>query len=495
MPGLPEHYDGPFYTELNAYLEAVGEQLAGCTEVITADDNGVTLQAALNTTLENATICTPSGPGVNINRNLAVPGHVNFVQYSPIYFSGAGAALTIGSPTSQPFRRTYRLWVVRATQSAWTSEGDVGIRLVNVNTSDIHIVESRGFTIGVQYLADGQCLCYNQTKVQLLLNNQIGIDITQQHGGAPNGNTFWGGRFTHNTGVGSGLSRYGVRVTSLDGTYTSANENRFYGPSFELGKTSAGVADAVPVLMIHGQNNLVSAARSEGNSPQFAEVQHTSQLNQFDVLFLGGTSTLAVLHSPTNAGDSLLTGGGQSKIHQEGTRDVWTSGAFHKTWVNGITIPGVVIGSSSDAVESLQGTGLIPTATYIEVPSSRSLVRYVSTEILKRFVVFIDADMGFGGRVWIRAYDATGVVLTGVSVDFPVVVGLSGAGFTWSSAYGGAYVTGSDSTNPRYFRVKDDVKSVAVLVTGGSLPLRIRGFRIAAVDASGHATTWTNFDR
>lgn len=72
---------------------------------------------------------------------------------------------------------------------------------------------------------------------------------------------------------------------------------------------------------------------------------------------------------------------------------------------------------------------------------------------------------------------------------------LSGAGFTYSSSYGGTYVTGSDSTNPRYFRVKDAVKSVAVLLTGGTVPLRIRGFRIAAVDATGHATTWTNFDR
>ncbi len=494
VPDLPQA-PTTFYDDLNGYLSALSEQLAGCTEVITADDNGVTLQAALNTSVENATICTPSGPGVTISTNLTVPGHVNFMQYSPLMFSGTGTALTIGSITSQPAHRTYRLWITRATQSLWTSDEDIGVRFINVSTSDIHLVEIQGFTIGVQYLADGGCACYNQTKVHLILNNKIGIDLTQQHSGAPNANTFWGGRFTHNSGIGVGLARYGVRFNSLDLTYVNTNENRFYAPCFELGKSWAGVADAVPILMLHGQNNAVMAARSEGNSPHFADVRNMAQLNQFDILFLGGTSELKVLHSPTNPGDSLLTGGGQLKVQQQASLDIWTSGAFHKTWTNGITIPGVVIGSSSSAIESPQGTGLIATATYVEVPGFRSLVRYVSTETLKRFVIFLDADTGFGGRVRIRAYDAFGNILDSTSAEYPNVVGLSGAGFSYSSSYGGAYVTGGDSTSPRYFRVTDAVKSVAVLLTGGSLPLRIRGFRIAAVDATGHAATWTNFDR
>lgn len=100
-------------------------------------------------------------------------------------------------------------------------------------------------------------------------------------------------------------------------------------------------------------------------------------------------------------------------------------------------------------------------------------------------------NIGYGGRLAIRCYDSTGTILTDGGAGHPYVKSRSGYPFTFSGAsFGGTYQTQVDNVLDGLISIHPDVKTIAILIIGGTNPARIRDFSITSLDG-GNPRVWS----
>ena len=106
------------------------------------------------------------------------------------------------------------------------------------------------------------------------------------------------------TGVNSGQSRYGIVVTSEDGTYTNNNNNVFIKPSIELNRKDMKDTkkDCIPIVIEYGLNNSFDDIRNEGNGDYLARILNDSRDNRFTVGY-----GEAVLDNQSEFGNEIAT--------------------------------------------------------------------------------------------------------------------------------------------------------------------------------------------
>jgi len=100
-------------------------------------------------------------------------------------------------------------------------------------------------------------------------------------------------------------------------------------------------------------------------------------------------------------------------------------------------------------------------------------------------------EPGYGGRVWIRCYDDVGEMESILNEDGHLTGPYDGRFYFAPGGFG--YVTSGDSEDDLFFRVDEDVKKVAIFITGGTNECRLRGFSIFSVDG-GHAAVWSGYE-
>ncbi|GAA3413597.1 glycosyl hydrolase family 28-related protein [Paenibacillus hodogayensis] len=259
-------------------------------DATTNDTAALTLAIAYASSISSSTniptIFFPPAAGYAVDSTVTVPANMHITMEAPLVYTGTAnvACLEIGGTSSINSLLTLKLQVQRAVQADWLSEDSVGIRVINCYSSDIHIVEARGFTIGVQCLGASAGFVYNEVHLGALTNNKIAIDLTNRNAGRGigwcNENVFLNGRIWCTSTTNLGMGRIGVRITSQDGTYTNNNNNVFYKPSFELNANRANPQEALPVLIEHGAFNFFADIRNEGNSPVTIRTLNQSNANE-----------------------------------------------------------------------------------------------------------------------------------------------------------------------------------------------------------------------
>lgn len=447
--------------------------------------------------LAGITLQFPRAVGYRTSSPIHVPPGISVEMDAPILFSGddSSTAFIIGKENvANPLLR-HRLRVRKDPLSDWADESSMGIQIHNANSCQIDVVQVEGFTIGVQCVGSGQGFCYNEIHLGWLINNKIGLDLSSMNSGCANENLFLNGRFSTWTGVQPGESRYGVRITSGDGTYTHNNNNLFIKPCFELNAPAAEPdGEAVPILVEHGVLNRFESCRAEGNSAIFARVLNDSQGNEFHTGYgydpgiddqsrsRSSWVTSRLLRLITHARSALFLSG---PLHKR-------AGYYDK---NRVHVPGVhLMTSTSDKVERAVDS-IIIADDYLQLPPGRGVGIFIDTSRLKRFVVRPDVDEGYGGRIRVRCYDRDGKILQDLGNGTPYVTGMSFHTLYFDSAsFGGTYITGSDGDVDLFVAVGDEVKIIDVFLVGGSkADLRIRSFGVYSVD-KGMATAWTGFE-
>ena len=432
----------------------------------------------------------PSATGYKISAGITVPENISVIMEAPIIYHGTAneTSLTIGIVNTGNLAVDLKLNVKRNTQSDWLSEDCIGIKIINANTCNINIVQSYGFTIGCQVIGDGQGFAYNNTTLGYIISNKYGVDCNNNNSGWCNENIYINGRFGVNTGINTTLNRYGVRITSKESYYN--NNNVFIKPSFELNASDAS-GEAVAILMEYGNQNSFLKIRDEGNDTT-TRISNNSTENEITTGY-GFLSIDDQSAYPVTKYNSMRT-----QIFDEAKNCIFLSGPMHKKacYYNGATnvnIPDVNITSSSNAIVWSNLDLITINAEYIEITGGRGIGRFVKTSNMKRFVIRKDTEDGYGGRVAIRCYDASGTILTSSGPNHPYVKTKANATVSYSSGYGGIYQTGSDSIESLYFEVHDDVKSIAVICAIGSNNLRIRSFSISSPD-NYNCATWTGYE-
>lgn len=525
--------------EFGAVLDGVTNDTQALTAAVAACNAGDTLHI-------------PPSAGMLIQNPIVIPAGIHVLMEAPLIYAGpdTGPALTIGAVAGSIVDKLrLTLNVVRQTISDWTTENSVGIRLSNIATSNIDVIQASGFTIGVQCYGAAQGFVYNKVTLLDIMNNKVGLDLTNVslrmpretltttdkqlyrtssycavvpapqvwvdgvladpstytvvHGagikfnsaksGTPvveavyskygwcNENQFFNGRFGSWGSTYRSKDRYGVRITTIDGSYPYNNNNIFYKPSFEL----AGDAARISVLIEYGMQNEFQSCRSEseGSPNAFAVIKNASGENYFDI---GYTPNQYETVDDQSSAQSSVYRSRRTRYIEDTHVPVFNSGALHRLATvpsaSNVSIPGIARFADNSITPLASGPGTI-TPTYLELPTgstSYGMGVRLETSSARRFVVRRDVEAGYGGRVVVTCFNAAGAQMLQTDANNPLIRGTSFRSIAWFPGIcGGSYMTGSDSTDDIYFTVAPSVKYVIVQLMPISSALRLRSFSIA----------------
>jgi hypothetical protein len=334
----------------DAHLEGV--KCYGATGDGTTDDT-----SAINSAIAaGGTLYFPPGT-YKVTEPLVVPAGVDVLMDGSILYAGTGIALTIGANADvNYYRRIQGLWVTRATNSGWTDEADIGVKLINCHACDISTRYISDFTIGMQCMGHGHGFAYNNVRLGKFADNKWGLDLDNENEsstvGWTNQNTWIGGTWKAEN-HGAGIDRRGVRITSHSSAKQRCGQNVFIGPSFELNLTLATTGNpsgtAIPVIIEWGRRNAFLNCRTEGCSTTFARMANTSEYNQFSVLYgrttgnftldeVGSTPSSLILgddRGPFPVSPTLIPTISGSRGDGAALADLLTKGAAAGLWMDG----------------------------------------------------------------------------------------------------------------------------------------------------------------
>lgn len=482
-------------TEIDVKLfGAVGD---GITDDTLAINNAISFINALTPNRDTLTILFPSAKGYLVSNTISIPKNVNIIMKSPLIYDGIEGkeCLVIGESGTINNCISMQLMVERKNISSWTNENDIGIKIINAYGCDINLKYANKFTIGVQLMGSAHGVAYNNIVIGRLLNNHIGLDLTNEVYGWCNENNFVGGGIQCHTGMNTGLSRYGVRITSKDLTYKNNNNNVFIKTSFELGKSMASPNEALPILIEYGQNNIFKHVRDEQNSDLgLMRCLNNSNTNTVEVGYMDSIRYEIDEQSVYKSSNIML----RSYPYRQHYREVFKVENVHKSTVyyndTALNVADVHGVTSGDGKIYKVIAGNIAD-TYLEISGSYGIGRYISTNLAKRFAVFYDIDQNYGGRIAIRCFSNDGTLLTH-STDKRYIFGAYESGNpTWSSYYGGAYMRQVDNDNGAMFvfSVSDEVAYIQIILTGGAKPIRLRSFSVNTFD-NYDCASWTGLE-
>lgn len=467
--------------------EAISDAIGACVELKKAGATPV--------------LYFPSCTGYAINSGIIVPAGISILMDAPLLYTGTTdeIALTVGENGIRNAGIELKLNVKRGTQSTWDNQNNIGIKLINPQTAKIDIVEATGFTIGVQAMGSGAGFVYNTVNLGRIVNNKYGIDLVNESFnsaiGWSNECIYINGRISCTDGTNTGKSRYGVRLRSADTTPIYNDSNLFLKPSFELNASAASPSEAVPILIEHGMQNEFSDCRNEGNGPSFARVLNLSADNTFGVAYGVGVVTV----DDKSAQPTSYVTDRKNRVLVEAKNHIFTSLALHKAacYYDGSTIvhvPGVHLRLAADATIQKALSSITMNANYLELPGFRGIGLFVTTAKNKRFVLRRDVEPGYGGQVHVQCYDANGNLLTNTGANHPYVTGEASKTPYFNANFGGVYTSNIDATEMYYFKVKDEVAYIQIVMSGGSTnPLRIRSFSVFSLDPY-KSTTWVGYE-
>ncbi|GIX10383.1 hypothetical protein [Elioraea sp.] len=382
-------------------------------------------------------------------RGLIMHGVLRYTGTAPV------TVLTLGDGGA--VRNGEKLWtgldVIRAVQSDWSSEADIGILLRNFDASWIEVRRAQGFTIGVRTLGDGRGCEDSTLHLGRLLDNRIGLDIrTATDTAWNNAIRYIGGHFANSSGVNASSDRFGVRLSAEPGAYINHNHHVFEGPNFELAQSGSNLA--VPFLNeTSGQAVVARSMRMEACSPLAA--RHTAGATECLYEIAWATTYGIGIDYPsgaTRAGNAVVNRHRAAAARHPRLLAAVPSlrSAAYRESAADIGVESLaVVSTGTTAATTLAGvsfaglSGITPTASGLLLNANRGLVFVVDVREAKEFALAHWLVGGAdGGRLFVRCFDAAKTILT----DADARVLASGTTMGWNSAPK-AWIAGAGMAN------------------------------------------------
>ena len=361
------------------------------------------------------------------------------------------------------------------------NSGFTGIEIIEANHCEIEHVSSQKFTRGLVESSYTKPFAYNKrVRYGLFQDCKYGLMLQTvgTNGGTQfvNENASTGGAFENSSTSNAWGDSVGVVITRdiTNNSYPGQNNNKFRDPCFELGSSTPYYR--IPVwLCSAGGNNKFIDCRGESN-------------DGWAMVIDGGAAGLALIqneffssfdNSVAQSYQNILELNGAVGNHyysgfvEQRFKSCWNSGnlldrvtayAANTPYING----SLHFASTSGAAFTRTVTnGAFKTySDSVAVPNGIGIGVFVDTSAIKRFIIRISARTGFGGRIVLQCFDASGAILTSAGANSPYV--RSTGTLSYSSVYGGAWLTGSDGANNFPITFGADVQKARVIIAGGT---------------------------
>jgi hypothetical protein len=411
-----------------------------------AVDDGPALQAAMNAAAAAGKHLHIGEGTFRATQPLTLPGAAAGLSMrgAILYAGPAGrAALTLGDGAAA--RNAGKLYtglrVLRAAQSDWSDEGDIGIVLRNLDASQVEIRQVEGFTIGVRTIGEERGFEDSTLFLGRIVNNRIGLDIRTLTAAAWNTSVrYHGGHFAVASSLHPTLDRFGVRLSAAPGAYAAHNRHVFDAPGFEL------QAEGRPILgvpfLVEADSRAVQArsVRMEGCSPFVARHTGGAQDHVYEVAWASQGYGVSVDYAATATRVGAVVGAlHQAAAHREAVREVaavpnlraaairWsaTETGFERLACLSTNVGGAPSTLSQFAFPALGGYALGPTG--VTLTGGRGLGFVVDARRCREFALAVDAD---DPRLVVQCFDASMALLTEAA---GTLARASGQSLVWSA--------------------------------------------------------------
>ena len=479
--------------------EKLGEQLSardfGATGNGVAED-GPALQAAMNAAAASGKVLLIGEGSYRTSQPLALPGAAaGLMMRGTILYAGpAGhAALTIGDGgTARNANKHHSgIAVLRATQSDWSDEGDIGVVLRNHDASLIELREVTGFTIGIRTLGDGRGFEDSTLLLGRIVNNRIGLDVHTLTTGAWNTSIrYYGGHFAVGSTVNTTQDRFGIRLSAAPGAYVAHNRHLFDGPNFELNSRTLPCTGIPFLCEVNSRAVIARAIRMEGCDGFVARHTAAAQDHLYEVAWASQGYAVEIEHTAT----ATRLGGTvrafhQALPHREALREVasvpslraaairWnaTETGFERLACLSSNVSGSPTTLPDFAFPALDSLPL--TTRGVTLTGGRGLGFVVDARQCRDFALSVDAD---NPRLIVMAFDSAWNLLTDAG---GAMVLASGQSMVWNATarwwQGAADMNDAGLTRLQAVRLAPGVAAAIIGVARISADYELRAMRLA----------------
>jgi hypothetical protein len=390
-------------------------------------DDGPALQAAMTAAAASGKMLLVGEGSYRTTQPLTLPGAAaGLTMRGVILYAGpAGqAALTIGDGgTARNARKILTgLAVLRATQSDWTNEADIGVVLRNLDASLVEVREITGFTIGLRTLGEERGFEDTTLVLGRFVNNRYGLDVRAATAAAWNTSIrYYGGHFAVGSTMHTDKDRFGIRFSAAPGAYVAHNRHLFDGPNFELNAESLPVAGIPFLCEVNSRAVIARAVRMEGCWPFVARHTAGAQDHLYEVAWASQAYQVEIQHAPgaTRLG-GVVQALHQALPHREAFRELasvpslrsaairWnaTETGFEKLACLSSNVSGSPAVLADFAFPALDSFGL--TGRGVTLTGGRALGFVVDARACKDFALSVDAD---SPRLMVMCFDANMAIL------------------------------------------------------------------------------------
>ena len=428
----------------------------------------------------SAAVTLPGGA-----RGLTMQGTIRYTGTAPtsVLVLGDGGTVRNGE------KRYTGLNVIRAIQSDWSSEADIGITVRNVDASQVELRRVEGFTIGLRTLGDGRGVEDSTFTLGRIVNCKIGLDVWCATATAWNTSIrYYGGHFACATGINPTLDRFGVRFGNAPGAYSNHNRHVFDAPNFELRQVGSNVA--IPFLNeTSGSAIIARNMRMEACSPLAARHTAGAQDCEYDVAWTN-TYLVGIDYAPTanRCGNAVVSRhrapASRFTRFLAGVPNLRAAAFRHSATEVGVEGLVAIATSTTTAIAMADFcfnglTGIAATDRAVTLDADRGFGWILDTSQAKEFAVAHWLAAGAaGGRLFVRTFDGAGNIRADVAGDVLASLGAmvwNGPAKGWSA---GAPMDDANLNRRQTIRVGPGVAYAQVGVVGFDGPIDLQALRL-----------------